>query len=74
MEFLRSFLRRHLEGKPVIPSPNVFSGYEACLADQLARSHLSLQYSFRDLPLLPFQLNDASMGASAEESGSKKHL
>ena len=30
-------------------------------------------YSFRDLPLLPFQLNDAIMGASVEESGSKKH-
>ena len=23
MEFLRSFLRRHLEGKPVVASPNV---------------------------------------------------
>ena len=46
----------------------------ACLATQSAWNHLSPLFSFRGLPLPTFQLNDARMGASAEENGSKKHL
>ena len=44
-----------------------------CLVAQSALNHHSLLYSplysYGGLLLLPFQLNDASMGASAEESG-----
>ena len=39
----------------------------------LARKHLSTLYSFRGLPLPTFQLNDASMGASADESSPEKN-
>ena len=47
--------------------------FEACLYFFLARKHLSTLYSFRGLPLPTFQLNDASMGASADESSPEKN-
>ena len=55
MEFLRSFLRRHLAGKPVVASPNVgcFLGLE-----HVQKSTITITFIARDSPGLVNRLQN----------------